>query len=81
MYLYLYIYLFIFIIIVLSLLILLLLGNKQKQWILNLNDQLKLFLNSLLKASKKPRLYTLLQGNVSYPHIKHTHIYILYYLY
>jgi len=34
-----------------------------EQWVLNLNDQLKLFLNSLLKASQKPRLYTLLQRN------------------
>jgi len=41
----------------------------QEQWVLNLNDQLKLFLNSLLKASQKPKLYTLLQRNVNYLHI------------
>jgi len=39
-----------------------------EQWILNLKDQLKLFMNSLLNTSQKPRLYTLLQGNVNTVH-------------
>ncbi|ORY39226.1 hypothetical protein LY90DRAFT_510723 [Neocallimastix californiae] len=39
-----------------------------EQWILNLENQLKLFMESYLKSTKKPKLYSLLQNENDYVH-------------